>query len=228
MTPTSTRAVRVSTPPEVNGGNGAEQFTATANGAGVRFDRIPPAPFSIDIGTTENLTLNANGGEDSFPASGNLAALIRITVDGGAGHDTISGSNGNDVLLGGPGNDFVDGQQGNDVALLGSEDDVVPVGSRRRQRRCRGSGCADTMVFNGNNANENFDVSANGQRVRFFRNVGNVVDGHRRRRADQPQRPRRRRQPGRPRHGRHGSHRDRHGPGRDSRHRRWRWRSPTA
>jgi Ca2+-binding RTX toxin-like protein len=37
---------------EVNGGNGAEQFAATANGARVRFDRLNPAPFSIDIGTS--------------------------------------------------------------------------------------------------------------------------------------------------------------------------------
>src|SRR6478672_5332579 len=93
---------------EVNGGNGAEQFTTTANGTRVRFDRLTPAPFSIDIGTSENLTLNANGGDDSFSATGNLAALIKITVDGGAGNDTISGSNGNDTLLGGAGNDFVD------------------------------------------------------------------------------------------------------------------------
>src|SRR5262245_13962262 len=34
---------------EVNGGGGAEVFTATANGVRVRFDRIDPAPFSIDI-----------------------------------------------------------------------------------------------------------------------------------------------------------------------------------
>ena len=40
---------------EVNGGNGAEQFTTTANGTRVRFDRVTPAPFSIDIGTSENL-----------------------------------------------------------------------------------------------------------------------------------------------------------------------------
>ena len=40
---------------EVNGGNGAEVFTITANGSRVRFDRTNPAPFSIDIGTTENL-----------------------------------------------------------------------------------------------------------------------------------------------------------------------------
>jgi hypothetical protein len=37
---------------EVNGGNGAETFTATANGTRVRFDRIDPAPFSIDNGAT--------------------------------------------------------------------------------------------------------------------------------------------------------------------------------
>ncbi len=46
---------------EVNGGGGAEQFTTTANGTRVRFDRLNPAPFSIDIGTSENLVLNANG-----------------------------------------------------------------------------------------------------------------------------------------------------------------------
>ncbi len=30
----------------VNGGNGAETFTITANGTRVRFDRVSPAPFS--------------------------------------------------------------------------------------------------------------------------------------------------------------------------------------
>src|SRR6185436_15187967 len=40
---------------EVNGGNGAEQFSVAANGTRVRFDRINPAPFSLDIGTTESL-----------------------------------------------------------------------------------------------------------------------------------------------------------------------------
>src|SRR5467141_3560448 len=47
---------------EVNGGNGAEVFTITANGTRVRVDRVSPAPFSLDIGTTENIVINANGG----------------------------------------------------------------------------------------------------------------------------------------------------------------------
>ena len=135
----------------------------------------PRRRSAIDIGTSENLDLNANGGDDSFSATGNLAALIRITVDGGAGNDTISGSNGNDVLLGGTGNDFVDGQQGNDIALLGSEDDVFQWDPGDGSDVVEGQDGADTMVFNGSNANENFDVSANGQRVRFFRNVGNIT-----------------------------------------------------
>src|SRR5690349_20360951 len=45
---------------EVNGGNGAEIFTITANGTRVRFDRTSPAPFFLDVGTSENLVLNAN------------------------------------------------------------------------------------------------------------------------------------------------------------------------
>src|SRR5690348_7211873 len=108
---------------EVNGGNGAEVFTTTANGTRVRFDRLDPAPFSIDIGTSENLVLNANGGDDQVSATGNLAALIKMTTDGGTGNDRILGSNGNDLILGGDGNDFVDGNQGSDTALMGAGDD---------------------------------------------------------------------------------------------------------
>jgi Ca2+-binding RTX toxin-like protein len=160
---------------EVNGGNGAEQFTATANGTRVRFDRVTPAPFAIDIGTTEKLVLNANGGDDRFSATGNLAALIAITVDGGAGNDTLLGGNGADLLLGGDGNDFVDGNQGNDVALIGAGDDTFQWDPGDGNDVIEGQDGTDTMLFNGSNVSENMDVSANGSRVRFTRNVANIV-----------------------------------------------------
>jgi Ca2+-binding RTX toxin-like protein len=160
---------------EVNGGGGAEQFTATANGTRVRFDRLDPAPFSIDVGTSESVVLNANGGDDSFSATGNLAALIKLTVDGGAGLDTILGSNGIDLLLGGEGNDFIDGQQGNDVALLGAGDDTFQWDPGDGSDAVEGQDGNDTMLFNGSAGAELFEASANGQRVRFTRNLGNIV-----------------------------------------------------
>ena len=160
---------------EVNGGNGAEQFTTTANGTRVRFDRINPAPFSIDIGTSEKLTVNANGGDDSYSATGNLAALIAITVDGGTNNDTLLGSNGNDILLGGDGNDFVDGQQGNDTAFLGAGNDTFQWDPGDGSDTVEGQDGTDKMAFNGANIAEDMDVSANGGRVRFTRNIAAIV-----------------------------------------------------
>ena len=160
---------------EVNGGGGDEVFTTTANGARVRFDRVSPAPFSIDIGTSENLVLNASGGNDSFSATGDLAALIKITVDGGAGDDTLLGSNGIDLLLGGDNNDFIDGQQGNDIVFLGAGDDVFQWDPGDGSDTVEGQAGIDTLLFNGSNGDEIFDTSANGARVRFTRNLGNIV-----------------------------------------------------
>jgi Ca2+-binding RTX toxin-like protein len=160
---------------EVNGGGGAEVFTATANGTRVRFDRLDPAPFSLDIGTTENLVVNMNGGDDSFSATGNLASLIKITVDGGAGDDTILGSNGIDRLLGGDGDDFIDGQQGNDVAFLGAGADIFQWDPGDGNDTVEGQDGFDALDFNGNGADEIFEASANGARVLFTRNPGNIV-----------------------------------------------------
>jgi Ca2+-binding RTX toxin-like protein len=160
---------------EVNGGNGAETFTITANGARVRFDRVDPAPFSIDIGTTENLVLNANGGDDTISATGNLAALIKLTIDGGAGNDTIRGGNGADLLIGGDGNDFIDGNQGNDTAFLGAGDDTFQWDPGDGSDIVEGQDGTDEMLFNGSAGAEIFAASANGGRVLFTRNLGNIV-----------------------------------------------------
>jgi Ca2+-binding RTX toxin-like protein len=160
---------------EVNGGNGAEIFTLTANGTRTRFDRIDPAPFSLDMGTMEKIVVNMNGGNDSFSATGNLAALIGVTVDGGAGNDTILGSNGVDLLIGGDGDDFIDGQQGNDTALLGAGNDVFQWDPGDGSDTVEGGADADTLLFNGSNGAEIFALSANGERALFTRNLGNIV-----------------------------------------------------
>ena len=160
---------------EVNGGNGAETFTITANGTRVRFDRVTPAPFSLDIGTTENLVLNANGGDDVITAGNGLATLIQLTIDGGAGNDTITGGDGNDTLLGGDGNDLVTGGRGNDTALLGAGDDTFVWNPGDGSDMVEGQDGIDTLLFNGANINETIDISANGGRARFTRDVGNIT-----------------------------------------------------
>ena len=160
---------------EVNGSTGAERFTVTANGTRVRFDRVTPAPFSVDIGTSENLVLNAGAGDDEVDAGSGLAALIRLTVDGGAGNDGIRGSDGVDILLGGDGADVIDGQRGNDVAFLGAGNDRFQWDPGDGNDVVEGQAGTDRMVFNGSGASERIDVSANGGRLRFTRDVANVV-----------------------------------------------------
>src|SRR5262245_48360135 len=160
---------------EQNGGNVGETFTATANGNRVRFDRTDPAPFFVDIGTTENLVVNMNGGDDSFTGSNGLATLIKLTVDGGAGNDTIRGGDGADMLLGGDGNDFIDGNGGSDKAFLGAGDDTFQWDPGDGSDIVDGQEGNDAMLFNGSNLNEVFEASATGQRVRFTRDLGNIV-----------------------------------------------------
>jgi Ca2+-binding RTX toxin-like protein len=159
----------------VNGGNGAETFAITPNGARVRFDRVTPAPFALDIGTTENLVLHAGGGDDVITASNGLASLISLTLDGGAGNDTVTGGDGNDMLLGGDGNDVVAGGRGNDNASLGSGDDTFVWNPGDGSDTVEGGSGFDTLTFNGSNVGEKIDISANGGRVRFTRDVGNVT-----------------------------------------------------
>jgi len=160
---------------EVNGGNASETFTITANGTRVRFDRVSPAPFFLDIGTTENLVVNANGGDDTITAGNGLAGLIKLTIDGGAGNDTITGGDGNDTLLGGDGNDVITGGRGNDTALLGAGDDTFVWNPGDGSDVVEGQDGTDTLVFNGSNVSEKISISANHGRVSLVRDVGNVT-----------------------------------------------------
>jgi Ca2+-binding RTX toxin-like protein len=160
---------------EVNGGNGSEIFSLTANGSRVRFDRLSPAPFSLDIGTTENFVLNMGGGDDVFTAGNGLASLINLTVDGGDGNDTITGGDGNDRLIGGAGNDLIVGGRGNDTLLGGDGDDTFVWNPGDGSDVIDGQAGTDTLVFNGANVNENISITNNHGRVNFSRDVGNIA-----------------------------------------------------
>ena len=96
-------------------------------------------------------------------------------LDGGPGNDTLLGRGGNDQLMGGPGNDILIGGQGTDIMIGGEGDDQIVWNPGDGSDIVEGQEGVDTLVFNGANINETIDLSANGQRFRFFRNVGNIV-----------------------------------------------------
>jgi Ca2+-binding RTX toxin-like protein len=160
---------------EVNGGNGDEVFSVFANGTRVRVDRLDPAPFSIDAGTTENIVIHANGGNDTITAANGLAPLVTLTIDGGTGNDTITGGDGADTLLGGDGNDVIVGGRGNDLADLGAGDDAYVFNPGDGNDVIEGRDGFDTLLFNGANVNENIAISANGARALFLRDVSAVT-----------------------------------------------------
>src|SRR5207249_7995058 len=123
----------------------------------------------------DQLTVGTAGGDDTVSATQLLGAVIRLTIDGGVGNDVISGSQGGDTLIGGDGNDFVDGNQGNDLALLGAGDDVFQWDPGDGSDVVEGQGGTGRMLFNGASVSENIDVSANGPRVRFVRDVASLT-----------------------------------------------------
>lgn len=97
------------------------------------------------------------------------------TLDGDAGNDELLGGSGAETFRGEAGSDSADGNRGNDIAFLGFGDDSFTWDPGDGSDTVEGEGAFDTLVFNGSSGAENFDASANGQRLRFFRNVGNIV-----------------------------------------------------
>ena len=74
----------------------------------------------------DQLRINTHEGDDGVDASGVMAGLMQLIVDGGADNDTLVGSEeidallgglGDDVLIGGPGVDLLDGGLGNNVVI---------------------------------------------------------------------------------------------------------------
>ncbi len=159
---------------ETNGGAAADTFTVTANGTRVRVGRISPDPLEFDI-AVESLTVHGNGGDDTITAGNGLAALTQLTLDGGPGNDILTGGDGADLLIGGPGNDTLTGGRGIDTVRGGAGDDTLVWNPGDGNDVVEGQAGHDTLLFNGSNANERIDVSADGRRVRFTRDVAAIV-----------------------------------------------------
>ena len=119
----------------------------------------------------------------------------------------MNGGLGDDIFLGSEGDDLINGGDGNDTALMGAGDDTFVWNPGDDNDTLEGQDGFDTMLFNGANIAENIDISANGGRVLFTRDIANVVDGPQRRRGHRLQRAGRRRHDRRQRPVRHRRHR---------------------
>jgi Ca2+-binding RTX toxin-like protein len=143
------------------GGNGLVAVDGGfADGSG-----LPYFTVLTGVEATDALQVNGNGGDDTIDAS-TLPALVRFTADGGAGNDRIDGGAGNDLVIGGP---------GDDRAFLGVGDDTFVWNPGDGNDTIEGMAGRDAMIFNGNVAAESFNFSANGERVRFLRDVDDVA-----------------------------------------------------
>jgi Ca2+-binding RTX toxin-like protein len=133
------------------------------------------ADFTFDRNTFTAISVTTKGGDDQVDVVNNGGAFDKaITVDGGAGDDTLRGGAGNETFLGGSGNDDVDGNIGADTIDLGSGNDRAQWDPGDGSDSIEGGGGNDALDFNGSNASENIDVTANGGRVRLARNVAAI------------------------------------------------------
>jgi Ca2+-binding RTX toxin-like protein len=160
----------------VNGTNGADGIVAAGSGGAATVSGLA-ATVNVVHGdaSRDQLGIFALGGNDRVDASALRADAAKLGVDGGAGDDTLLGGAGDDVLGGADGNDTVDGNQGADIALLGTGDDRFVWDPGDGSDVVEGQDGHDAMTFNGANIAEKFDVSANGRRVHFTRDVGSIL-----------------------------------------------------
>jgi Ca2+-binding RTX toxin-like protein len=159
----------------------------------LRLEAGDPGVLQLDVGDdgsadydfarqdVARIELAAGDGDDlvRIDESNGAFSDIPTTIDGGAGADTLAGGSGAELLLGGDGNDSIDGNRGNDVAFMGAGDDTFVWDPGDGSDVVEGQDGADTMLFNGAGGPEQVDLSASGNRLRFFRTQGTVtMDTH--------------------------------------------------
>jgi Ca2+-binding RTX toxin-like protein len=134
--------------------------------------------FSFARERVAKIVISARAGNDAVridESNGAFTDSIPTRLDGGDGNDRLAGGKGIETLLGGAGSDSIDGNGGNDLALLGAGADTFVWDPGDGSDTVEGQGGTDTMLFNGANIAERVDLSANGHRLKFFRDAGNIT-----------------------------------------------------
>jgi len=159
----------------VVGTNGNDAITAAGDTSGFTVSGLQTQVAVQHQEPTDQLFVLGVGGNDGISATGLAAGAVSEFLNGGDGNDTVAGGPGAETLLGGNGNDSIDGNGGSDLAGLGAGSDTFVWDPGDGSDTIEGDDGQDTLVFNGAAAADTVDLSANGDRLRFFRNPGNVT-----------------------------------------------------
>jgi Ca2+-binding RTX toxin-like protein len=126
----------------ITGRNTTDDMTVANNGAGrVLFTRAAPGGFSVDIGTSERLSLTPFAGDDKLVTAPDVT--LPLSIDSGPGDDNITTGAGADLVQGGDGVDVLNGAGGGDRILGNPGNDVI-----------NGGPGDDTLVWNNGDGND--------------------------------------------------------------------------
>ena len=166
---------------EVNGNPTlGDAFTLEPEVRQVKFRRTNLVGFTLEA-STERFQVNGLGGDDSVAATAGtaLAENTLLSVDGGAGADIVTGSDGPDLILGGEGNDILNGRgdddrivgdRGADTMNGGAGDDTLVWNNGDATDIMNGDDGRDDVEVNGAPAaGDIFTVQPNGARIKFDR-----------------------------------------------------------
>ena len=134
------------------------------------------AEYTVERSAFTAVEVKGGGGDDELiVVNSSGAGDTPITLDGGAGNDTLRGAAGAETLIGGSGDDVADGNLGPDTAKLGSGNDRFQWDPGDASDKVDGETGTDTLDFNASNAGEQIDITANGDRAQLTRNIGSVT-----------------------------------------------------
>jgi Ca2+-binding RTX toxin-like protein len=117
----------------ISGAAGADNIRVGTSGVNLNGDGDADIFFNAPSQNLALFTVLGAGGDDTISAAGDLGTgspwPAAITLDGGAGNDTVTGGAGPDTLIGGDGNDTLNGGPGDETIGGGAGNDTLSGGA---------------------------------------------------------------------------------------------------
>jgi Ca2+-binding RTX toxin-like protein len=159
----------------LRGAETGESIQIQGSSTSLIVEGLAAAVSAVNADPTDTLLIEARGGDDTISAANLPAGIVQLSIDAGAGNDRVVGSAGVELVLAGDGNDTATGGRGDDIGFMGAGDDIFIWNPGDGSDVVEGQLGLDTLDFNGAGANETIDITANGSRARFFRDVAAVT-----------------------------------------------------